>query len=221
VLIELRDLGSRRRLSTHARTVLTWTFGLYIAGTLCFATIQWAAAHFTRDPDKMRVIWATSSATAIVTRTAGISEQFGYAFPRAMEWVMMLLMVIGASPGGTGGGVKTTTVAAVAGGARRLLRGQNPGRQVGIALSWLGIYLGMLLLAVIALLATEPQSGADRILMLAISALSNVGLSHDRLSMSISGMFVLAALMLAGRMVPLIILWWMADTTADAELAVG
>lgn len=51
--------------------------------------------------------------------------------------------------------------------------------------------------------------------------MSNVGLSHDRLSMSMGGMFVLAALMLAGRMVPLIILWWMADSTEDAELAVG
>ena len=31
----------------------------------------------------------------------------------------------------------------------------------------------------------------------------------------------LAALMLAGRMVPLLILWWMADSTQEAEIAVG
>jgi hypothetical protein len=33
--------------------------------------------------------------------------------------------------------------------------------------------------------------------------------------------FAYSAIILVGRMAPLMILWWMADTTTDAELAVG
>ena len=146
VLLELVNFRTHRRLSRHARTVIAWVFGLYLIGTLTFVVLQLHGMALTRvdhthenylhvllaigrNPDKMREIWATSSAMAIVTRTAGISYKFGYAFPRAMEWLMMLYMVIGASSGGTGGGLKTTTVAAIFEGTRKLLLGGAPGRQ--------------------------------------------------------------------------------------------
>jgi hypothetical protein len=33
--------------------------------------------------------------------------------------------------------------------------------------------------------------------------------------------FAYSAIILVGRMSPLMVLWWMADTTSDADLAVG
>ena len=110
---------------------------------------------------------------------------------------------------------------AIVGGTRRCLRGQPAGRTCGIALCWVGIYLALALLGIVTLLAYEPQMAADRVVFLSFSALSNVGLAPDALSVAGPGSYVLSALMLAGRMVPWLILWWMADTTTDAELAIG
>ena len=68
---------------------------------------------------------------------------------------------------------------------------------------------------------TKGDLPADHVLFLAISALSNVGLSHNLVQLSPAGPFILSAAMLAGRMTPLLILWWMADTTPEADVAVG
>jgi hypothetical protein len=65
---------------------------------------------------------------------------------------------------------------------------------------------------------TEP---ADNTLFDAISALSNVGFTASPLMDQKGLFFAYSAIILVGRMAPLMILWWMADTTTDAELAVG
>ena len=142
-------------------------------------------------------------------------------YPHAMHWAVMVLMMIGAASGGTGGGLKVSTLAVLSSGTRKLLRGESPGRPMGIALIWLAIYLGIALFGLLMMLFAEPQLASEQSLFLTISALSNVGLSHDLLPNMPKGTFILAALMMAGRMVPLLILWWMADTTTDAEVAVG
>jgi Trk-type K+ transport system membrane component len=94
-------------------------------------------------------------------------------------------------------------------------------RATGIAALWLGIYMAALMIGVILLVQVQSQIPADRLLFLAVSALSNVGLSHDPVSITGPGLLVLSALMLIGRLVPLAILWWVARTTAGAEVLVG
>src|SRR5439155_15754072 len=106
-------------------------------------------------------------------------------------------------------------------GTRDLLAAKNPGRGYAIAMSWVGLYLAMALVGLVLLLMAEPQMNADRVVFLAVSALGNVGLAHDVLSNSPKGSYVLCALMLAGRMIPPLMLWWMADTAEGAEVAVG
>ena len=96
-----------------------------------------------------------------------------------MEWALIVLMMIGAAPASTGGGLKTTTLAVLLRDSRKLLRGEGAGRSLGIALSWLGLYLGMALLGLLMLLFVEPQLAADQVVFLTISALSNVGLSRE------------------------------------------
>jgi trk system potassium uptake protein TrkH len=222
VLMELYDLAIHGQpLSTHSRTVLTWGIGLYLVSVIALTLIQWIAADWLLTPEKISSSLASSSVMALNSRTAGIPYQYVSAFPRAMQWLVMALMMIGAAPGGTGGGLKITTLAILVLGMRRLLRGESPGRSLGIAMSWLGIYLSILLLGLVMLLFVEPQLAGDQVLFMAISALSNVGMSYDQLPDMPRGSFVLAALMLAGRMTPLLVLWWMADSTQDAEIAVG
>jgi Trk-type K+ transport system membrane component len=72
------------------------------------------------------------------------------------------------------------------------------------------------------LLAATPEVPMDRLLFLTISAVSNVGLSHDPISsagwMSWS---TLSLLMLLGKIVPLMILWDMAEKVKNARIAVG
>lgn len=223
VLMELFDLFFHgKALSPHARTVLAWTVGLYVVGVAGFTLLQWLSAPETLPiGPRFAQVLASDSVASINSRTAGISFEPIYTYPRAMMWAVILFMAIGASPGGTGGGLKTTTLHALFAGARRALRGQNPGRTFGLAMAWLGIYLGVALVGLILLLIAEPQMLGDQVFFLAVSALSNVGLSHDVLSISAKGSYILSALMLAGRMAPLLVLWWMADSTSDAELAIG
>jgi Trk-type K+ transport system membrane component len=73
----------------------------------------------------------------------------------------------------------------------------------------------------ILMISSEPLVPADRILFLVISAASNVGLSHDPIAITGPGLYILSATMLLGRLMPLCVLWWMAQTTHDAELAFG
>jgi Trk-type K+ transport system membrane component len=225
VLMELYDLLLHARpLSTHARTVLTWSACVYLIGTVALIALRWLAAHAAETPvsGETLVSWlASSSIASINSRTAGVPFEMAHAYARVIPWAIIILMMIGAGSGGTAGGLKVTTLAVLCRGARRSLAGENPGRPFGIALSWLALYLGIALVGFIMLLLIAPELAADRVLFLTISALSNVGLSHDPLPNLSKGAYVLAALMLAGRMVPLLILWWMADSTRDAEIAVG
>ena len=222
VLMELYELLIHARpLSIHARTVLTWTFGVYVVAAAALTLIQWIAADWQLTQGTFTHTLAMSSVSAINSRTAGIPFDGAAVVPRSMRWAQMILMIIGAAPGGTGGGLKVTTIAVICGATRALLRRANPGRSAGIALCWLGMYLGIALIGLIMLLFVEPQLAPDQVLFMTISALSNVGLSHDQLPDMPRGAFVLAALMMAGRMVPLLVLWWMADSMNDAEIAVG
>jgi trk system potassium uptake protein TrkH len=182
----------------------------------------WQELRALLASQELRTLLASSSVQAINSRTAGMPlHQFLYDFPRTMQWALIAAMILGASSGGTSGGIKTTTLAEICRGTRRALRGQHPGRPMGIALVWLGIYLALAAAIMLCLLVTESDMPADRVLFLAISAVSNVGLSHDQLQLSPAGQYLLSAAMLAGRMTPLLILWWMADTTEEADRAIG
>ncbi len=187
---------------------------LYLLGFV--ACVPWGDSTMTWP-----AALATGSAAAIDTRTAGLPLFSVTAMTRFTQWLIIALMMIGAAPGSAGGGLKVTTVFELFRGTGRALRRQLPGRLFGIALAWLGLYLLILAGTLLALLALQPDLPADRLLFIAASAVSCVGLSHDPISMAGGGLIVLSIAMLLGRLVPLAILWWAATTTPDADLAVG
>ena len=217
VLMELFDraTGQTRVMSKHTRTALATTALLFLMATLVFVALLG-----TREP-LLRDAAASASALAVNARGAGLPFDFASFYPRALQWLLIVLMAVGANPAGAGGGLKATTVVQLFDGARAALSGRRVGRAFGVAVVWLALYSAIVFGGLLLLLWRQPDVGADRLLFLTVSAASNVGLAHDPVAITGPGLYTLCAVMLAGRVAPLFVLWWMARTTADAELAVA
>jgi trk system potassium uptake protein TrkH len=216
VLMEIADSVRRRRpLSGHSRTVIGMTAWLYLVTTVVCVILQ----AIDRSDQPLAPLVGSSSVAAINTRTLGLPIPFVQDFPATVQWVLILSMIVGGSPGGTAGGAKTTTLVRIWRGVRAALRGGPPGRGFGLAAVWLGIYLMCTAMIFLSLLATVPQVVPERLLFLAVSAMSNVGLSHESISFVSPGLHVLSVGMLVGRLAPLMVLWWMAQTTPATDLA--
>jgi len=221
VLIEgTNAMFGRATLSRHSRIVLMLTALAYLAG-LALLMLAQAPAAAGGGWDAWRDTLSSCTIAAVDTRTAGLPFQSPAAFTAAGQWLLMLLMLVGASPAGTAGGLKLTTLWQLLKGTGDALAGRAVARATGIAAVWVAGYGVALLIGVMLLVQVQSQIPADRLLFLAISALSNAGLSHDPVSITGPGLLVLSALMLFGRLAPLAILWWMARTTVGAEVLVG
>lgn len=222
VLMDLYDAArGQRRMASHTRVVLVMTAGLYLGVFLVSFLLQWWEAGTGLRSRDIFGIAGSSSVAAVNSRTAGFPFQYAQDLPRGMQWVLILAMMIGGSPGGCAGGLKTTTLVELTRGITSALRGKPIGRPFAVAAAWLWTYLGLTVVVLILLLATVPQVAADRLLFETVSALSNVGLSHEIIMIVSPGLDILSASMLIGRLAPLAILWWMATTTEKAQLAVG
>src|SRR5690606_26084215 len=124
-----------------------------------------------------------ASRTVLNARSAGFSFHYADALPRFAQWLVIPLMLAGSASGGTGGGLKINTLAELWLGMRRALAGVPVGRAFGVALAWTGLYAGIIALAQIALVYTEPQIPADRMLFEVVSAMGNVGLSFGPITL--------------------------------------
>ena len=218
VLMQCYDALLRRgRLSAHSRTVLAMTAAIYLVLTAVLMV-----AHLPIGDSATALPAAASSSTAAVNaRTLGLPFEYAQEWPAAMQWIVLLGMLVGGSPGGTAGGLKTTTLVVLAKGTLRSLRGQAPGRAYGMAVAFTGAYLLLIVAAFVVLTATESQLAASRLFFETASAVGNVGLSFDPVTMVTPGLDVLGAAALLGRLLPLLVLWWMARSTTGADLAVG
>jgi len=236
VLMELyhRLVRPTWRLSKHCRSVIVLSAGVYLAATvllMCAAPRQSDAASENPSPavvsnsgsaaGEWRDSFVTASTMAINTRTAGLPFDTLKHYSHAGQWLLVLLMMIGANSAGTAGGIKLTTFLVLIAGFRNVLLGRPVSRVFGIAGVWLGAYLLIAIASFLVLSILEPQMPADGGVFLIISALSNVGMSHDPVSIVGKGSYLLSGIMLIGRLAPLAVLWWMAGTTSDAEVLVA
>jgi Trk-type K+ transport system membrane component len=133
----------------------------------------------------------------------------------------MLLMLIGGTAGGLAGGIKLNTLVELFTGIGRSLRNELAGRLFALAAIWTLGYLLLTLVTLMLLTSFEPEAPADRLLFLAVSAVGNVGLSHDTLSSTGPSLYVLSSAMLLGRIAPLLLLWHTARTLRTTTNAVG
>jgi trk system potassium uptake protein TrkH len=210
-----------RRLSPHSGTVLVLAAGAYLAGFALLALLHGVSPAQHAGAGDWRHTLALASTFSIDARTAGLPFELAGAFTRPAQWALIALMIVGGSPGGTAGGVKTTTLYHLATGVRDNLRGRALPRAFGIAGCWVAMYGAIVAVGFLLLLGSEAGDTPDRLLFLAVSAASNVGLSHDPVSITGNGLFTLSALMLAGRLAPLAVLWWMASAARDDSPAVA
>ncbi|HYO09262.1 MAG TPA: hypothetical protein VER17_09840 [Tepidisphaeraceae bacterium] len=219
LLLEVSDLLFRRQaLSPHARVTIALLAGVYLFGLIVLA--PWGLRGANGGLNLSGAL-ATGSALSIDGRTAGLPLHAPAAMTRAAQWLLIALMLIGAAPGGTAGGVKVTALFHAWRGTRRALRREAGLRVTGIAATWILGYALLVFATVLGLLATLPEMAADRLLMLAASSVSNTGLSHEPVTLTGGGLAVLTAAMALGRAAPLLVLWWLASTTEDADVAVG
>jgi trk system potassium uptake protein TrkH len=210
----------RAKLSVHSKTVLAASAWLYVIGLVLVLVLSFNGPGLPTWTNIRNQI-PTSSVLSVESRTGGLAIAAIKDVPLPATWILVVLMMIGASPAGTGSGLKTTTIAELILGVRKLLRGQTPGRPFAIAFVWLAIYLGLLLGAMLLLSHVSGSDSADNILFDAVSAMSNVGFTAVPVADQKSVMFAYCAIVLVGRMAPLMVLWWMAETTSDADLAIG
>jgi trk system potassium uptake protein TrkH len=217
LVIWLEIVGSlvkRKPLSTHSLISLSMYGAAYILGIFLLRT--------QLQTDKtLPAALAACSASAITARSAGFPLLPIDTFTRAGQWMLAALMVIGPASGGTGGGLKGTTLFVLFRGTQRSYLSQLTDRPFAIAAAWLAAYALLIFIGFSVLLTCAPQLPADRVLFLTLSAASNVGWSHDPVSLVKSGLAALSATMLLGRMMPMAVLWWMAQSTGRTDLAVG
>ena len=217
VLMEVGDaIFSRRKISMHSRAVLSLTAAMYLIGLL--ALIPWDALFPGRNDASSEIVAA--SALSLDARSAGFPIAIIGGMSRVAQWLLIVLMLIGAAPGGAGGGLKVTALFHFFRGTRRALRREGASRVTGIAATWIATYLLLVFITLLALLATLPEMAVDRLIFLAVSALGTVGLSHDPIALEGPANYILCAAMLLGRILPLLVLWWCAQTCDDADVAV-
>lgn len=206
-------LAGTSRLSEYGRRVLRLSAIAYLAGLVGLLILQ------AGEMESAREAVASSSALSLDARSLGLMFS-PLPWTRAAQWFVVVLMLIGGAPAGTAGGLRLTTVAVLVDGTRKLLRGQTPPRELGFALYWTGLFLAMACLTMLMLLASEPRLPGDRIAFLAVSAIGNVGLSHDPISMTGTSLYIGSMAMLAGRLAPVGFAWWLARKGGSWETPV-
>jgi trk system potassium uptake protein TrkH len=207
------------KISVHSKSVLAISAWIYILAVPLLMFVN-QAGHGSPTTEGIKSQAISSSILAIESRTGGMPIVPISDVSAPAKWIIVILMIIGASPAGTGSGLKTTTLVELFRGARELLTGRNPGRSLGIAVVWLAAYLAFAAGAMLLLAYVSGMEPGDNIALSAISALSNVGFTTGTVPDEKGLFFAYSAIILVGKMAPLMILWWMADTTT-AELAVG
>jgi trk system potassium uptake protein TrkH len=219
VLMELWSaVVFRANMSVHSKTVLAATAWLYVIGLILILGLNLAGQSWGDVVGKQL---PTASILSIESRTGGLNIANIGELSQPSRWILVILMMIGASSAGTASGLKTTTLVELARGVQKLLRGEAVSRPFAIAIVWVGTYLGLLLGATLLLSHVSGNNSADGTLFNAVSAMSNVGFTAAPVPSQKSVMYAYCAIILVARMAPLMILWWMAETTGDAELAIG
>lgn len=204
----LRDIWSslvdRKSMHWHTSAVLWMAAGIYLVSLVMIMLAE------LLDGAQFRDALALASTEALNSRTLGMPMEAFERLARPSQWIVLILMGIGANLGGTGGGLGAITLFIIARDSRRLLVGQTIGRSLGFACIWLGVYLAIVLTTTILLIADQPRAGADRMFFLAISAVSNVGTSHESVLLTRTGLYVLSGAMLLGRLAPIGLMLWAA-----------
>ena len=198
--------GNWRRLSMHAKVVISVSVSLIILGTVLI--------KLTED-----VTWLGALFHSVSARTAGFSTYPLGEFGNAGLLVLTALMFLGASPGSTGGGIKTSTFfvllqgikAAATNHSEKAFRysiPKNAFRKAAVVTLLAGgvVFIGTYLLTVM-----EPEVTLMQALFEITSAFGTVGLSTGITpDLGVGAKLLSIIIMYIGRLGPLTVasLWY-------------
>jgi trk system potassium uptake protein TrkH len=224
VMHELRvKRFSWKKLSMHAKVVLSMSAALTVLGMLLFKLsedMSWLSAFFM----------------SVSARTAGFSSHSMALFTPPGLMVMMVLMVIGASPGSTGGGIKTSTFFVMLQGIKssafnkqeRAFKYSVPKNYFKKAAVIFLLALGAIIASTYLLLTFDGEIAFIDALFEMASAFGTVGLSTGITpSLSLGSKIVSMVMMYIGRLGPLTIatLWYFAGeenvSYPEGNIAIG
>lgn len=199
----------RKRLSLHARVVLTMTAGLVLVGALSLGLVEWTRS-FGELPASGKVLAALFQ--SVTARTAGFSNVDLAAMSAPGLLLMIALMFIGAGPGSTGGGIKVTTLAVLFATFRaEQTAAPAPtlfGREIPAAVQRKAIVVtflsALLVVSAVFFLLLFEETPPLHALFEVTSAFGSVGCSTGaEAKMGAVGKLVLVATMMIGRVGPL------------------
>lgn len=218
VLTELGRLRATRRLSVHARLVLTMSAALIVGTTVAIFVLEHRNPRTIGDLTLPQGLLA-SFFQAVTPRTAGFNTLDIGAMTPATLFLLMVLMFIGAAPGGTGGGIKITTFSITVAALWATVRGAHdavifnrrlPPDLVARAF-FISLIAFLVLNGVAAVLLITEDRGLFPTLFETVSAAGTVGLSTGEAGAPVSlaghfspiGKLLVIATMYMGRIGPL------------------
>ncbi len=223
----IRELWQKRfhwkRLSMHARVVLSVSGVLIVVGTLLL--------KLTED-----ITWMGAFFHSVSARTAGFSTYALGDFKPAGLLVLSVLMFIGASPGSTGGGIKTSTFFALLQGIKSAATNKSehafhyavPRDAFRKAAVITLLALSVVVVGTYLMLVFDPQVTMLQAMFEVVSAFGTVGLSTGITpGLSDASKLLSIVIMYIGRLGPLTIatLWYFSRGEriryADGNLAIG
>ncbi len=206
----IRELWTKKcrwkKLSMHAKVVLSVSAVLIIAGTLLI--------KLTED-----VTWLGAFFHSVSARTAGFSTYPLGSFSNPGLLVLIVLMFIGASPGSTGGGIKTSTFfvllqgikSAATNKSEKAFRYAIPREAFRKASVITLLALSVVLVSTFLITILEPQIRLVDAIFEMTSAFGTVGLSTGITpDLSVGSKVISIVVMYIGRLGPLTIasLWY-------------
>lgn len=215
--------GKWKKLSMHAKVVISMSVFLIVAGTLLL--------KFTED-----ISWMGAFFHSVSARTAGFSTYPLSTFTKSGLLILVLLMFVGASPGSTGGGIKTSTFFVMLQGIKSASSNKSekafnyalPKNAFRKASVITVLAIGVVFTGTFMLTVLEPDIPLSDILFEVTSAFGTVGLSTGiSPELRISSKLICIVIMYIGRLGPLTIasLWHFGEkervSYPDGNIAIG
>lgn len=124
VIADLISYRKNRRLSLHAKVVLSMTAALIVIGFITIFIFEFTNKSTLAPLSWGEKLWSALF-QAVTPRTAGANTLEIGSMRQATQFFIIILMFIGASPGSTGGGIKTTTFTILAGAVIAMITRKN------------------------------------------------------------------------------------------------
>jgi trk system potassium uptake protein TrkH len=185
IMYYIKSFNRKKRyaFSLHSKIVLYGTFGMLTLATIIFLVLEYDNS-FAQMSYVQRLMNAFFQAASF--RSGGYTTMPLSMLALPTLFISLFVMFVGASPGSTGSGVKITTItiflatikAAVTDRTAVEIRGRRlPEDQVYKAIAIVALGITWICMTTLFLLITETGWGFLEVLIEAVSAFANVGIS--------------------------------------------